>query len=78
MKRLEELGFTILHRASGLWMMKREHHRVMVPDIESLEVDMLHAILRSAGVSEEEFVRRRSGFYAKTPRAAPASVKKRR
>ena len=65
-KRLRELGFNVVRRMAGLSVLKRDGHNVLVPEIESLEREMLRAILRSAGVSEAEFYRAGSGTYAKT------------
>lgn len=65
--RLRELGFKVVRRMNGLSVLKRGDRNVIVPEIESLESEMLRAILRSAGVSDAEFLRARSGTYAKTP-----------
>ena len=65
--RLRELGFTAHRRGAGMCLLKKGDRCVIIPDV-SIEPEMLRAILRSAGVSEEEFFRtvQRSGVYART------------
>ncbi len=62
-----ELGFTVSTTGTGMTMLRKNERRVLVPHV-AIEPDMLHAILRSAGVTEAEFFRNvtRSGVYAKT------------
>jgi hypothetical protein len=63
-QRLEHLGFNVARAAYGMTLLKRAEKRVMVPDVESIESEMMEAILRSAGLSEAEFFgRSRSGIY---------------
>jgi predicted RNA binding protein YcfA (HicA-like mRNA interferase family) len=66
--RLGQLGFIVVRAAFGMTLLKHRDRRVMVPDVESIEPEMLTAILRSADLSESEFFRRpvRSGMYART------------
>jgi hypothetical protein len=67
-ERLRELGFTIGTTGVGMTLLCKAERRVIVPHV-NIEPPMLAAILRSAGVSEAEFLRdpKRSGVYAKTP-----------
>lgn len=63
-QRLEHLGFTLARAAYGMTLLKRVDRRVMVPDVETIEPEMMEAILRSAGLTEAEFFgRSRSGVY---------------
>jgi predicted RNA binding protein YcfA (HicA-like mRNA interferase family) len=63
-QRLEHLGFTVGRSGYGMTLLKRAEKRVMVPDVETIEPEMMEAILRSAGLSEAEFFgRSRSGIY---------------
>lgn len=72
-ERLRELGFEVVRDAFGMTLLRRGDRRVMVPGVETIEPDMLRAILRSAGVSESELFRRRiitgSGIYPRTANA---------
>jgi predicted RNA binding protein YcfA (HicA-like mRNA interferase family) len=74
-KRLRELGFNVVRESSGVAVLKKGDRRVMIPDIESLEREMLEAILRSAGLSHAEFFRTRSGMYARTPESSRTRAK---
>jgi predicted RNA binding protein YcfA (HicA-like mRNA interferase family) len=67
-ERLCQLGFTVVRAAFGMTLLKRDERRVMIPDVSSIEADMLHAVLRSADIAEAEFFRRpvRSGMYPRT------------
>jgi predicted RNA binding protein YcfA (HicA-like mRNA interferase family) len=67
--RLRDLGFTTSTCPTGIGMtlLRRDERRVIIPHV-TIEPAMLHAILRSAGISEAEFFRAgtRSGVYTKT------------
>jgi predicted RNA binding protein YcfA (HicA-like mRNA interferase family) len=67
-KRLTDLGFVIGQTGVGMTLLRKNDRRVIVPHV-TIEPPMLRAILRSAGVSEADFLRSpsRSGVYAKTP-----------
>lgn len=47
-------GFRVSHRGQGLTLLRRGARVVLVPDVDELAPSMLDAILRSAGLSEEE------------------------
>jgi len=66
-KRLMELGFTVSTTGTGMTMLRKNERRVLVPHV-GIGPEMLHAILRSAGITDAEFFRNvaRSGVYAKT------------
>jgi hypothetical protein len=66
--RLSQLGFTVVRAAFGMTLLKRADRRVMIPDVARIEPDMLHAVLRSADITETEFFRRpvRSGLFVRT------------
>jgi predicted RNA binding protein YcfA (HicA-like mRNA interferase family) len=70
-ERLCELGFEVVRSAFGMTLLRRADKRVMIPDVEKIEPEMLRAILRSAGVSESELFRRitGSGTYPRTASA---------
>lgn len=54
-ERLLRLGFSVSRRMPGVTVLKRGDRRVAIPDIASLDTNMLRAILRSAQVSDSEF-----------------------
>jgi hypothetical protein len=66
-------GFRIRSRNAGLAILVRGASMVVIPDVGTIEADMLAAILRSAGLSWAELERHlahvpsRSGFFAKAP-----------
>lgn len=63
-QRLEHLGFTVARAAYGMTLLRRAERRVMIPDVETIEPEMMNAIFRSAGITESEFFgRTRSGVY---------------
>ena len=64
--RLEHLGFATVRAAYGMTLLRRADKRVMVPDVETIEADMMEAIFRSAGITESEFFgRTRSGIFVR-------------
>ena len=65
-KRLEELGFESESGGSGMTLLRKDERRVIVPHV-TIELPMLHAILRSAGISEAQFFARRgsTGTYTR-------------
>ena len=75
--RLMELGFSVGRTGLGMTLLQKGERRVIVPHV-TIEPAMLHAILRSAAVSEREFFASptRSGVYTKT--TPPPAVSERK
>ena len=75
--RLLELGFRIGRTGLGMTLLHKGDRRVIVPHV-TIEPPMLNAILRSAGISEGEFVANpaRSGTYTKTTPPPGVGAKK--
>jgi hypothetical protein len=77
-------GFRIRSRGTGIAILVRGASLVMIPNVTTIEKEMLQAILRSAGITRTELdlhlahVPTRSGFFAKHQPAdgtAPAASK---
>jgi predicted RNA binding protein YcfA (HicA-like mRNA interferase family) len=53
-KALEASGFRVRARMGGVTTLVRDRRLVVVPEVSAVTPDLLHAILRSAGVSFTE------------------------
>ena len=53
-RALEASGFNVRARSSGITTLVRGGRMVVVPEVAELTADLLHAILRSAGLSMTE------------------------
>jgi hypothetical protein len=67
--RLTELGFRVTNRTLCLTTLKKGERLVIVPDVETVDPDMLEAILRSAGLDGSVF----DGAGARRGSIAPSS-----
>jgi predicted RNA binding protein YcfA (HicA-like mRNA interferase family) len=50
-RALEASGFKVRARSGGITTLVRVGRMVVVPEVSELTADLLHAILRSAGIS---------------------------
>ena len=73
-------GFRIRSNGNGIAILVRGTNVVMVPDLEGIEPALMHAILRSAGLTREELDAhlqhhpKRSGFFPRVVLGPPAAT----